>query len=225
MRLPTGRRVAAGIGVALAATAVGVSYAGIPDSTGAIHACYNPNKATHTNGAPLTILDADAASCGKRETAISWSQRGPQGEAGETGPAGPAGPQGPEGPQGPAGGLGTAYTNYGGALQTIGEGLTQTVASVTVPTGSYTISATVVVSGADDDTRFGQCFFAPGNVNGTVALAAVADVSSLRLPLIGDLTVTTAGSPIFLRCTGLDGPINAAGALIATSVGSITPSE
>jgi hypothetical protein len=213
------RRLAVGIGVALAATAVSVTYASIPDSNGVIHACYNPSRAAHTGGASLAILDADAASCAKKDVAISWSQQGPQGEKGDPGPQGPQGPQGPAGPAG----AGTAYTNHGGLPQAIGEGLTQTVASVTVPPGSYTISATVRLTPGSDDTRFGSCGFVPGNGRGV--LVRLEDDGDVRNePLIGDLT-TASASPIFLRCTGLDGPITAAGALVVTSVGAVIPSE
>ncbi len=81
----------------------------IPDASGVIHACYRSNGA-------LRLVNG-ASDCKKYETAVSWSQTGPQGipgpqgqagPAGLAGPAGPTGPSGPEGPQGLAGPAGPA---------------------------------------------------------------------------------------------------------------------
>jgi collagen triple helix repeat protein len=90
--------IAAGV---LAGT-IAVVRAMIPDSGGVIHACYQ-----NLTGV-LRVVDK-AASCKLGETALAWSQTGPQGPRGLTGPAGPQGPAGPagsqglQGPQGPAG--------------------------------------------------------------------------------------------------------------------------
>jgi hypothetical protein len=48
-------------------------------------------------------LLADGATCGGRETLVSWNVVGPQGPQGLPGPTGPPGPQGPSGPQGAPG--------------------------------------------------------------------------------------------------------------------------
>ncbi len=91
--------------VALAITAVAivviagaVTYA-VADigGGGVIHGCYKSQ-----NG-QLRLIDPATDSCRPSETAISWSQTGPQGPPGPTGPAGPQGPTGPAGPQGPTG--------------------------------------------------------------------------------------------------------------------------
>jgi hypothetical protein len=67
----------------------GIVYATIPDGGGVIHGCYGP-------GGKLRVIDTGAGeSCNGSETALNWSQTGPQGPQG---PAGPAGPQGPAGP-------------------------------------------------------------------------------------------------------------------------------
>jgi Collagen triple helix repeat (20 copies) len=93
------RRVALAISaVAVVAVAGGVTYAVAQiGSGGVINGCYKSQ-----NG-QLRLIDPATDSCHPSETAISWSQTGPQGPAGPPGPAGPAGPQGPTGPQGPAG--------------------------------------------------------------------------------------------------------------------------
>jgi hypothetical protein len=78
--------------------------------------------AAATNGSDGTInacvgRDGDvriarkATDCTRKETALTWNQKGPAGPKGETGakgPVGPAGPKGIEGPAGPAGAAGAA---------------------------------------------------------------------------------------------------------------------
>ena len=201
----------------------------------------------------VAIGETPLRACPKSSTQITWSQTGPPGTPGTAGTNGVSvtsateaagancasggskftaangvtfacnGAKGDKGDVGPAGSA-AVYRNYGGPLQSIAEGTTQTVASLTLPTGTYTLTATAAINGVGD-TRFGQCFFAPGNVNGTVALAKVADNGTERVPLIGDVTVTTASSPVFLRCNGLDGAIEAVGGISATQVGTISASE
>ena len=251
MQILTTRPLAVALVVAVAVAAGGIAYASVPDSGGAIHGCYSANAATKTNGSQLNIVDSDVAGCGRGQTAITWSETGPPGQNGvsvtstalaagdvncPTGGSsfaaangttyacnGAKGDKGDRGEAGPAGSS-PVYTNYNENLVSIGDGLTQTVASLTLPTGNYTLMATAAVSG--DGARFGQCSLVGGTtMHQAPALFAVADVSSLRLPIIGDVSVTTATAPVFLRCTGLDGGIKAAGAVIATQVGTITPSE
>lgn len=88
----------------------GVSWASIPDSSGVVHSCYKKE-----NGQLRVINTDQGQTCRHSETALNWSQTGPQGPAGPqgaTGPQGPAGPQGPTGatgatgPQGPKGDTG-----------------------------------------------------------------------------------------------------------------------
>ena len=93
------RRVALAITAAVAvAIAGGVTYA-VADigGGGVINGCYKSQ-----NG-QLRLIDPATDSCHPSETAISWSQTGPQGPAGPPGPTGPVGPQGPAGPQGATG--------------------------------------------------------------------------------------------------------------------------
>ncbi len=165
--------------------------------------------------------------CKAGMTQIDPAAVGLVGPAGEQGPAGPAGVQGPAGPpgaQGPAGPAGpsNAYTNYGATdFQRIAEGTTQTVSSVTLPVGTYTLAATV--SGvALGDARFMSCYFiSAGSLNGRPALISFDD---LKQPLIGEVTISIDNTSVFLRCSALDGDFDALGELIATRVGTITPS-
>lgn len=140
--------------------------------------------------------------------------QGIQGDKGETGDPGPPGPPGPPG-------VSAAYTNYGTAFVSIGNGNTQTVASVTVPAGSYVLKG--VVSAADVDAgEFVQCFFvAPGEVHGQLALLTRNESD----PMLGDVTVGFASNVIFLRCRAEGGTVKMVGEMIATRVGSITPSS
>jgi hypothetical protein len=92
-RIPTIRRLGRRslrlsiLSLTMLALAVGIAYATIPTSGGAINGCYEAGK-----------------KCLSFESPISWNSQGPQGP---TGPAGPAGPRGPEGPPGSPGKDGT----------------------------------------------------------------------------------------------------------------------
>ncbi len=77
--------------------------ASIPDLNGTYHGCLKSNG-------QIKLIDPSAGeSCKNNETAVTWSQTGPQGPVGPAGPTGatgatgPAGPTGATGPQGPAG--------------------------------------------------------------------------------------------------------------------------
>jgi Collagen triple helix repeat (20 copies) len=84
------------VGLALAVGA-GFAYAAIPDASGVINGCVG-------GSGHLRVLDATSGeTCKDNETALSWNQRGPQGDKGETGERGPAGPQGEPGPAGEKG--------------------------------------------------------------------------------------------------------------------------
>jgi hypothetical protein len=98
MRRRFRRVVFAVTAVVVVAIAGGVTYAVAEvGGGGVISGCFKS-----ANG-QLRVIDPATDSCLPSETAISWSQTGPQGPAGPTGPAGPAGPTGPAGPAGPTG--------------------------------------------------------------------------------------------------------------------------
>jgi hypothetical protein len=81
---------------------------------------------------------------------------GPQGPTGATGPEGPEGPAGGPGATGPAGanGVGHAWTNNGSATLSNSQ---VTLASVTVPAGSYLIFAKVEVDNNDTSDQLENC--------------------------------------------------------------------
>jgi hypothetical protein len=132
------------------------------------------------------------------------------------------GPTGPAGPAGPAG-ISGAYTNFGaGDFQRIEPGTTQTVASVTLPAGNYTLSASVV-GNPIGDARFMQCrFLSFGLLEASVALLSLDD---RRLPIIGKVSIANEDTSVFLRCQPIDGAWDATGELIAIKVGTLTASE
>jgi hypothetical protein len=212
-----GRGLALGLVALAGAAGGGIAYASIPDGEGVIHACYSPNAAAGPSGAQLKIIDREVASCPSGQTEVTWSQTGPQGLPGEKGEKGDKGDAGEAGPPGPS----AAFTNYGEDYEPIGDGLTRTVASVTVPAGSYVLSA--VVSALDvDDLQFVQCgFVAPGTVHGHFAVL----VSDGTEPMLGDVAVAFAANTIFLRCTAHGGRIDVLAEMIATQVGSVTASS
>ena len=115
--------------VALAATAAvivaiagGVTYA-VADigSGGVINGCYKSQ-----NG-QLRLIDPATDSCHPSETAISWSQTGPQG------------PPGPPGPQGPPGASATALWAVVDGATGARDRQSGTVSSARVTTGQYEV--------------------------------------------------------------------------------------
>lgn len=115
-----------------------------------------------------------------------------------------------------------AYTNYGDGFHTIARGLTQTVASVTVPVGSYVLSGAVQAIGVGDG-QFVQCSFVSGGgiVHGLFAVL----VDDGAEPMLADVTVGFFSNPIFLRCNAQGGTARAAGQMIATKVGTVIASD
>jgi hypothetical protein len=183
----------------------------------------------------LTVARPLADGRGRSSTAdvnvfeVALGAIGPKGEKGDAGSQGLPGIQGDKGDkgdkgdpglQGPAG-LSAAYTNYAPGYVSIGDGLTQTVSSVTVPAGSYVLNGTV--KGIEfDDFDWSQCFFfAPGEVHGHFAVLVRDEDESL----LADVTVAGPLNAIFLRCTANNGTVKILGKMIATRVGSVTPSS
>jgi hypothetical protein len=253
--LSGGRARLVALVVVAAAVGAGIAYANIPDSQGVIHGCYSPNGAKGSNGTPLNIVNSDVAACSKGQTEVTWSQTGPQGPPGQNGAAGtsvtstsvgtgdtncPTGGSqftagtsvtyacnGAKGDKGDTGAAGpsAAFTDYGDGTHTFGTGLTQTITSLTLPVGSYILSASVSVGkNQDDDTHASCSFVSAGALNAQGALASLEGIFQVRMPLIGDVTVTSNNTSVFLQCTALDGSISAAGEMNAIKVGSITAS-
>jgi hypothetical protein len=219
--------LAALIAAAVAVAAGGIAYASIPDANGVIHGCYNPKGAKGTNGTGLNIIDSASASCGKNMQPISWNQKGPTGGVGPTGAKGTTGPTGPSGPTG-ATGPSNAYTNYNTGIL-IGDTDTVTVASVTLPPGSFTLSGSVRATNSSTDsagTAIVCRLVSFGTLNANLGNGDFQhDNQYDTFPLIGDVTITTDQTAVFLRCLALGSDITVDGSLIATQVGTITPSQ
>jgi hypothetical protein len=196
--------------------------------TGVVHACLAGHRALHLR---------HGSKCPSGQRSLAWSKQGPQGPAGlngtngadgQPGPPGQNGAQGPQGVQGPQG-PSEAFTNYGDGFHTIAQGTTQTVASVTLPPGFYTLAATIGFSEhvPTGGTVVLTCSFASAGVihQGSGAVGEASD-SLNTMPLIGDVTITSANTSVFLRCTGQAGPdAGARGQMIATQVGSLIPTS
>lgn len=112
--------------VAALGAAGGVAYSSIPDAQGVIHSCFDD-----TTGA-LRVIDTDGSGiCRGGETALDWNQQGQPGPTGHTGPAGPPG----------------AALTYGrsvaGPISLPDAPQIKTIATLTVPAGSYAIFAKI----------------------------------------------------------------------------------
>jgi hypothetical protein len=131
---------------------------------------------------------------------------GPQGPMGATGPAGPTGPTGPQGPAG-ANGVGHAWTASGS--QSINN--TQvTLASVTVPAGSYLIFAEAFVGNADpglsDQVANCKLTTPDGDVDTFAYVLSGGSVGNSQVsPLQGTALNVPDGSTISVSCGTYNG--------------------
>lgn len=151
--LRSSKLVTAIVGGLIVAVAVGsVAWAAIPDANGVIHGCY-----VKRTGA-LRVIDTGMA-CKATETALQWSQKGPQGLTGTPGTPGTPGATGAPGPQGPAGpegarGPSKLYAQYrdlyfGSQPNVLGPEYFL-LGELNVPAGSFLVNATI--------TEFGPAF-------------------------------------------------------------------
>ena len=190
------RRVAmALIAVAVVAIAGGVTYA-VADigGGGVINGCYKSQ-----NG-QLRLIDPAADSCHPSETAISWSQTGPQGPKGDKGDPGPAGPQGPkgdkgdkgdqgaQGPVGPQGPAGAPATNLFAAVSAECSGIFL---------GSGAISVQRAAP-ARCDVTFNR------NVTSCLAMATTRRVGGSDQPEARFITANTSGEQEAVTFGGLN---------------------
>lgn len=88
--------------------------------------------------------------CHKGQKAVSWSQTGPKGATGDPGASGAAGAvggPGPQGPQGPSQVFEASHEGPDTLVSSKGFEL-KTLATLTVPVGSYAASASATLSGS-----------------------------------------------------------------------------
>ncbi len=187
-----------------------------------IYGCFQKN-----NG-QLRIV-SDPGNCRPSERSIFWNQvgpvgpTGPQGPMGPTGPQGPTGPEGPPGPTGPTGPQGPAgisnmsIARQGTASVPLNNAEVE-VLSLTVPAGTYAISAKVSVSNADAAVQAAHCTLSTGD-SSEVQIAAgnlVGEMISLL-----DADTFASDTAIVLTCFTLNGSAMD-GVLEAIQVGSLT---
>lgn len=166
----TRKRIKLVVGLGIGAAIVGgsVAYASVPDPTGAIHGCYS------TITGHLRIIDtATTPNCLITEKALPWSQQGPQGAQGTAGPKGDPGPQGPTGakgdpgapgPQGAKGDPGPAGPAHTTDIQQVTKdradvpnGDDTTIATLTLPSGHYVLTADATVHNQSNDVNIWNC--------------------------------------------------------------------
>ena len=159
---------------------------------------------------------------------------GPQGAAGADGPQGPVGPQGPQGPQGSQGegGAAAAFHTANADMFALPAGdccevVSQVVASLTLPEGSYVISGLVLAAPGENTIGVTvQCKVkSPGILRyGHISGAGISttEYGGATLPVTASVTLT-APETIQLACWKLgQGPVFALrNALTAVQVGTL----
>ena len=102
------------------------------------------------------------------------------------------------------------------------------MASVTLPPGSYTLAGAVRAFNESTDsagTAIVCQFITAGSLNSIPGDGDFTDDDQVdTFPVIGDVTITTNQTPVFLRCLALGSDMHVDGTLIATQIATITPS-
>jgi hypothetical protein len=144
-------KLAATLAVFLAAGGVAWAASGISGNT--IHACYKKR------GGAVRI----AGRCRRNEKGVSWNRvgpAGPRGGTGRTGKTGGTGATGAAGGQGATGLTGPSDVFAAGAAVGPLEGSVKSLASLTLPGGSYLVEAKVVLF-AEEEKSTMACYLAP----------------------------------------------------------------
>jgi hypothetical protein len=210
--------LAAVAGVAAGGTAI--AYASIPDGSGTIHGCYK------TTGGDLRVIDSASSTCKTSETALDWSQTGPQGIQGPQGPQGPQGAQGPQGPAGPA--SGHVYVSNPNSHEMLQNDNTEIVGLSGLPAGNYLLWSPMIIVG-DDPTLNSVCdwylngaTFPFGNANGYTFHYDAREDKTGSAPMFGQVTLTAATNTIVTKCdTDSDNHPIASGQMIAMQIGAV----
>jgi hypothetical protein len=124
-----------------------------------IHACEN------TKSGALSVIVKSGAKCGRGTKALSWNTQGPAGPKGRTGPVGPS----------------ATYFDEDQTEQPLGS--ETAITSLTLPAGSYSYMATVLIS----STAPVNCFLA-GAGEGSVIDNAYGGSGTTTLVLVGAST-------------------------------------
>jgi hypothetical protein len=176
----------------------GIVYASIPDSNAVIHGCYAKN-----NGG-LRVIDTGAGqSCNtNKETPLSWNQSGPPGAPGPS----------------------DAYTVEGSG-QVPDDGTHFTVASMSLPHGSFVVSATLILTGANTPLgTFIRCVTLQDGLpilDGTGAMN-IDPTRTVMMPILGRAIIRDATSAtLTLACWASGGSVSTTGFAVATKIGTI----
>ena len=192
-------RTTAVVALVLVLLAAGVAYAAIPDGSGVIHGCRDKRTGT------LRVIDSATSGCKAKETALNWSQTGPQG------PVGPQGPQGAPDEARPS----VAYSATGS--QSLGSDYAQVVA-LTLPAGSYVLTAaTDVLAGLGGETR---CLLQP-NLDSAAAFNQDGPII-VELTLL-DTATFTERTTVSVSCATFREGGAATANLVALQVGAVNP--
>jgi len=171
------KRLLVTLAIAGSALAGGIAYASIPDSSGVIHGCY-ANK----DGSLRVIDTGSGSTCdAKKETALSWNQKGP------TGSRGPTGATGTSHGYYSYGGL-QSFTVLGGSFATVGK-------LASLPAGTYVVTARGLVEDLPNDQE-AECRLVAGGSDVQDTLVDTFTVGSPRLPftLSAAATLSAPGS-------------------------------
>ena len=214
--------------VALGGTSYAVTSSGIPDAKGIFHGCVDRGSgALRLVGAGRKCQAANQRGKHSRvgELAIAWSQSGPAGMPGV------AGSPGPPGQPGPSHGYSTQFANVNG-IPLEADGTDHTLLSLTVPPGSYVVTAafqgqTVPPDAVGNQFRY-DCYLSTGgqfSQGGKIFAridARVGMTSNVEsyFPLNGGFT---GAGPIELNCSaGNSHPLLAlSGSMVAINVGAL----
>jgi hypothetical protein len=164
-----------------------------------------------------------AGTCHRNDKQLSWNKQGPQGRPGPQGSQGPEGPQGPDGP-GATVSATHAFSAALGSEVTLGVGTP--VLSMTLPAGSYVLSASVTVVNVDPtpaNEGLASCAFDELDSEGR-STEGQADVpgGAQRSSISVDEAIIHGGGTLTLKCTGPGTALRAFEAYFtATSVDSI----
>jgi hypothetical protein len=199
----------------------GIAVASIPDSSGAVHSCYDAKGDLHlidpSGSTPLPTA------CAAGETALSFNQTGPAGPAGAAGATGAPGAIGPAGPRGPAGASVVYETGENGDVTHDYHNITSAPRAIhlPLPAGSYAVTARALLVGDDyvqvrcvlvgfhTGQGFGGVIDSGFAILGSdvVDRSGIVGRSTTYMPLQSSLTLPSAGG-VSLSCgvnSGSDG--------------------
>jgi hypothetical protein len=207
------------VAAAVSAGAAAIAYASIPDGSGTIHGCFKTGKGD------LRVIDPSAGdACLSSETALNWSQTGPQGVQGPQGPQGEQGPQGPPGP----GVAGHVYVSNPNSHEMLENDNTEIVGLSGLPAGNYLIWSPMIIVGDDPvlnsvcDWYVNGATFPSGSPNGYTFQYDSHDNTFGSAPMFGEITLTASTNTIVTKCAtdSNNHPIGS-GQMIALQVGDV----